>query len=70
MEALQPGDILLSVNGVEVTHFTPLEEAMDHAQAVTSAWRTFASMLGTDIHHDVASLIAWYTHATGQAGLE
>lgn len=43
---LEPGDVLLTVNGVHVTHFVPLEEAMDNTAAVGAAYANATVAMG------------------------
>jgi len=43
---LEPGDILLSLNGAAISHFIPLEEAVDNTWSIAAAYQHLAAQLG------------------------
>jgi S1-C subfamily serine protease len=44
-QGLEPGDVLVAVNGQFVTHFTPLEECLDNTVSIISAYQHFIEIL-------------------------
>ena len=64
---LEPGDLLLAVNGVQVTHFVPLEEALDNTAAVASAYAHTAVALGLAGQVLAALQAAQWQHAAAAA---
>lgn len=53
---LEAGDVLLAVNGTPITHFVPLEEALDSTWAIAAAYRHLAGALGCS--HEVDAAVA------------
>jgi hypothetical protein len=63
---LEPGDVLLTLNGVPLTHFIPLEEAADNTAAVSAAYANAAVALG--LGDDVAALLLQIPSQQSPAG--
>lgn len=55
---LEPGDVLLSVNGQPCSHFIPLEECLDNTQTVAAAYMRVACALGLEDEVQVV----WWEH--------
>lgn len=51
---LEAGDVLLAVNGTPISHFVPLEEALDSTWAIAGAYGQLAGALGCVAEVDAA----------------